>query len=193
MQVNIKILEGNWAEGLAMDKHMLWARPDGHTQSGHIHWDKERTQVGEAVYRLKYKFDWDQVQPLASCLKDNAIPLFDNIGFIVPMPATKVRDRQPVTAIAQALAKMIDKPCFEGLLIKAPGGVSLKDLQTKEQKIAAIGDSFSINPLISNNGCWNVLVIDDLFHTGASMEAACMALRGYDKVGRIYVASLTWR
>jgi predicted amidophosphoribosyltransferase len=66
-------------------------------------------------------------------------------------------------------------------------------LNSKEEKIDAIGDSLSINDVIQGDGPWNVLVIDDLFHTGASMEAACKVLRAYSKVRRIYVAVLTWR
>ena len=119
--------------------------------------------------------------------------MFDKVGFILPMAASNVRVRQPVTEVAQALAKLANIPCFDGLLLKAAGGVSLKNLDTKEEKVAAIGDSFSVNPIITNEGCWNVLVIDDLYHTGASMEAACAALRGYNKIDKIYVAALTWR
>jgi predicted amidophosphoribosyltransferase len=82
---------------------------------------------------------------------------------------------------------------FPNLLIKAKKGKSLKDLNTKDEKIEAIGDSFSVNDEISTEGKWNVLVVDDLFHTGASMEAACKVLRMHPKVGKIYVAALTWR
>jgi len=78
-------------------------------------------------------------------------------------------------------------------LLKAANGTSLKNLNTKEEKVDAIGSSLSVNDVITNNGKWNVLIVDDLFHTGASMEAACQVLRTYPKVGNIYVAALTWR
>ncbi|EPD0133479.1 ComF family protein, partial [Enterobacter hormaechei] len=117
----------------------------------------------------------------------------EKVGFILPMAASNVRARQPVTEIAQALANLAGVPCSDNLLLKAPGGVSLKNLHTKEEKVEAIGNSFSVNPIITNQGQWNVLVIDDLYHTGASMEAACAALSGYNKISNIYVAALTWR
>jgi predicted amidophosphoribosyltransferase len=88
---------------------------------------------------------------------------------------------------------MLKIPVFTDLLRKAHTGKKLKDLNTKEEKTEAIGDSFSINDEITNEGQWNVLVIDDLFHTGATMEAACKVLRKYPKVAKIYVAALTWR
>jgi predicted amidophosphoribosyltransferase len=82
---------------------------------------------------------------------------------------------------------------FSDTLRKSRNGKSLKDLCTKDEKIEAIGSSFSVNDQISTEEKWNVLVVDDLYHTGASMEAACKVLRAYSKVGKIYVAALTWR
>ncbi|QDL35837.1 ComF family protein [Serratia liquefaciens] len=193
MEVNIKDILGNWDRGVVLDKHSKFSVVTGKNQWGHNIYDTTRTEVGEAVYQLKYKSDWNQVKPLAQCLYDQVYPMFDKVGFILPMAASNVRVRQPVTEVAQALAKLANIPCFDGLLLKAAGGVSLKNLDTKEEKVAAIGDSFSVSPIITNEGCWNVLVIDDLYHTGASMEAACAALRGYNKIDKIYVAALTWR
>lgn len=193
MKVNLKMISGNWIKGVVLDKHTKSSVVTGVNEWGHNTYDTTRTDVGEALYQLKYKFDWNKVQPLAQCLYDNAYPLFEKVGFILPMAASNVRARQPVTEMAQALAKLADVPCFTDLLLKAAGGTSLKDLNTKADKVAAIGNSFSVNPVINNEGKWNVLVIDDLYHTGASLEAACAALRGYNKINNIYVAALTWR
>ena len=193
MEVNIKELSGSWDRGFAMDKHSKYSVMTGHNEYGHPIYDTTRTEVGEAVFQLKYRSDWTQVQPLAECLYKEAYPLFQKVGFILPMPASNARERQHVTEIAEALAKLSSVPCFSELLLKAPGGAPLKDLKTKEEKVKAIGDSFSVSPIITNDGCWNVLLIDDLYHTGASMEAACGVLRRYNKVNKIYVASLTWR
>ena len=115
------------------------------------------------------------------------------VGFIVPMPPSTQRLRQPVTDVANELSALLKVPVFDNLLLKAANDKSLKDLNTQDEKIEAIGDSFSVHDGIEGNGPWNVLVVDDLFHTGASMEAACKALRTYPKVRKIYVAALTWR
>jgi predicted amidophosphoribosyltransferase len=88
---------------------------------------------------------------------------------------------------------LVGVPVFHDILLKASNGKPLKDIKSKDEKIEAIGDSFSVNEAITTDGRWNVLVVDDLFHTGASMEAACKVLRKYDKVQNIYVAALTWR
>lgn len=193
MKVAVKQLFGPWDQGWALDKHMLSSTYLGEDEYGHARFDNVRTEVGEATYQLKYKHDWNQVEPLARSLADNIYPKLANVGFIVPMPASTIRSRQPVTEIAEALGKIVGKPTFTDILRKANIGKALKDLNTKAEKVEAIGSSFSVNDEIDGNGPWNVLVVDDLFHTGASMEAACNVLRTYSKVRKIYMAALTWR
>ncbi|MFU2319280.1 phosphoribosyltransferase [Rahnella sp. PCH160] len=126
---------------------------------------------------------------------DNAFPLFQGVQLIIPMAASNPRTRQPVSAIAESLAEKIDPSMnsFDGLIVKQSGGPSLKNLHTREEKLEAVADMFSYQPLISSEGSYNALIIDDLYHTGVSMEAAVAALRGYSKINKIYVAALTWK
>ena len=193
MKVAIREISGNWDKGFVLDKHTVSSTCVGHTPNGHPIFETTRTEVGEAAYQLKYRSDWNQVRPLAQQLADSIYPLFSKVGFIVPMPASSSRTRQPVTEVARALSEIVSIPVFEELLLKKPNGKSLKDLATKEEKIAAIGDSFNVQDQISSEGQWNVLLVDDLFHTGASAQEASKALRTYGKVNKIYVAVLTWR
>lgn len=176
-----------------LDKHTLQSVYLGDDEYGHARFNTTRTEVGEATYQLKYRSDWGQAKPLAEAIAYHICPKLTKVGFIVPMPASNPRHRQPVTEVANELGALVKVPVFDKLLVKAANGKSLKDLHTKDEKIEAIGDSFSVNDGIEGRGPWNVLVVDDLFHTGASMEAACKVLRAYPKVRKIYVAALTWR
>lgn len=197
MKVNLKQINGNWDDGYALDKHMLKSTFLGNNDSGYPMFDNQRTEAGEAVYQLKYKSDWGQVEPLAKAVVDHVVPRLGKIGLVVPVPASKVRAKQPVYEVAREVAKRIKVASFEGTVIKASvaGGpeVALKDLHSKEEKVAALDGRFSIHDEISSEGRWNVLVVDDLFDTGASMEAVCAALRTYRKINKIYVATLTWK
>lgn len=176
-----------------LDKHSVSSVYLGDDEHGHPQFNTTRSEVGEATFQLKYRNDWAQAEPLAQAIASNIYPKLSEVGFIVPMPASSQRARQPVTEIANKLGAILKVPVLHNVLIRAKNGKPLKDLSTKDEKIEAIGSSFSVNDEITNNGQWNVLVVDDLFHTGASMETACKALRTYPKVGKIYVAALTWR
>ena len=93
----------------------------------------------------------------------------------------------------RALSKVINRPVFENLLLKAPTNQRLKDLHGKQEKVAALGNSFSIHDEIRAQGAWNVLLVDDLYDSGASMEAAATALSTYPKVRNVYVTACTWK
>lgn len=195
MKVQVKQLQGNWNKGYALDKHMVSSTFTGYNEAGHPQFDNQRTEVGEAVYRLKYKSDWDQSGLLAAAVVKHICPLFPSIGLVVPMPASQARAKQPVNEVADAIAKSIGVTSFDNLITKAPSttGQKLKDLHTRAEKDAELAGKFSIVDAISGDGKWNVLLVDDLFDSGASMTAATAALKTYNKISGVYVVALTWK
>lgn len=179
--------------GFALDKHTIRSIPTGFNEFGHQTWDTLRTEVGEALYQLKYKKDWDQVEPLAKELAESVFPKFKNVGLIIPMPPSTYRKRQPVFELAVELGQLVETPVFDGILKKKSQGKQLKNLDNKAEKLEALDGVFSVIDEIEGTGPWNALLIDDLFDSGASIEMACLALRQYAKISKIYVATLTWK
>lgn len=196
MEVQVKKLEGSWDLGYALHKHTLSSTYLGDDEYGHPRFDTTRSEPGEALYQLKYRSDWDQVAPIAAQLQATLLPLFEKVGLIIPMPASTIRARQPVDELAAELGRITGIPVFDNIVVKSPppeGSPQLKNLHSREEKDAALQGRFSINPSITNDGCWNALLLDDLFDTGATMDAVCKALRTYNKINRIYAASITWK
>lgn len=115
---------------------------------------------------------------------------------IVLAQMTKMPLQQPVYLLAEELGQITGVPVFDNIVVQslAPErSPKLKDLPNREAKDAALAGRFSINSSIQNNGCWNGLLLDDLFDTGATTNAICNALRTYDKINHIYAASITWK
>lgn len=196
MQVQPRKLEGTWDLGYALHKHTLSSIYLGEDDRGHARFDNTRSEPGEALFQLKYRADWSQLAPLAAQIRSTLLPLFGPIGLIIPMPASTQRPRQPVDELANELERITGIPVFNNIVVKSPApkdAPSLKDLQSREEKNAALRGRFSINPAISNEGRWNALLLDDLFDTGASMDAVCTALRTYPKINRVYAAAITWK
>ena len=196
VKVLVKELDGSWDAGFALHKHTLSSVYLGDNEFGHPQFDTTRSEPGEALFQLKYRGDWSQVGPLAAELRQTLLPRFGKIGLIIPMPASTVRARQPVEEIAVELGRLAKIPVFNDIIVNVPaphGATQLKNLHTREEKDAALEGRFSINPSITNEGCWNALLLDDLFDTGATMDAVCRTLRTYKKIGRVYAASLTWK
>jgi predicted amidophosphoribosyltransferase len=196
VEVQIKKLEGSWNLGYALHKHTLSSVYLGDDQWGHARFENTRTEPGEALYQLKYRSDWNQVEPLAAQVQTTLLPLFGEIGLIVPMPASTVRARQPVNELANALSRLTGIPVFDQMVVKTPvplGSTPLKNMHSRAEKDAALAGRFSINQCISNEGCWNALLLDDLFDTGATMNAVCQALRSYRKINGVFAAAITWK
>ncbi|MZH99452.1 ComF family protein [Dickeya dianthicola] len=196
MQVQLKKLEGSWDLGYALHKHTLSSVYRGEDEYGHARFDNTRSEPGEALYQLKYRNDWNQIAPLAAQIQAALLPLFGKVGLIIPMPASTARARQPVDELATELGRITGIPVFKDIVVKAPipqGSPQLKNLHSREEKDAALQGRFSINPSITNAGHWDALLLDDLFDTGATMDAVCKTLRTYNKINRVYAAAITWK
>jgi len=193
MKNDLKEIAGNWNLGYSLDKHVLSSVFTGDNQYGHPTFDTTRSEIGEAIYQLKYRNDWTQVEPLAKVFVDCVFPRFKNIGLLIPMPPSTRRSRQPVLELTTAIGAITKTPVFDNILSKTTNGIQLKNITGKEAKIEILKDSFTITDGIQGNGPWNALIIDDLYDTGATLEVACSALKGYPKIKSIFVATFTWK
>ena len=116
---------------------------------------------------------------------------FADVGFIVPMPPTKYRKTQPLIKLAKKVGEKMKVPVFNNILIKNPVEQQIKDIKLKEDKIKALANAFAIKESITNEGQWDVLIIDDLYDSGASLEAAAQILATYSKVKNIHVGAFS--
>ena len=196
MQVNLKQIHGPWADGYVLDKHTLKSEYLGDNDQGYPQFDTTRSEAGEALYQLKYANDFSQAKPIAQAIYDNILPHFPMIGLIVPVPASTPRPRQPVMEIANELASLINVSVFTNIVKAVPlpsHAPKLKNLGTKQEKVEALKDRFSLNDGIKGDGSWNALLLDDLYDTGATMEAVCAILQTYPKIAKVYAAAATWK
>lgn len=191
MQVNVMQVNGPWDVGYVLDKHVLSSELIGQNAYGHNEYKTVRTEVGEAAYQLKYKSDYSKIQPLASAIATQIVPRLGFISFVAPMPPSKTRARQPVVELAREVGRLIGKPCLEDVLVKNGTTPQMKDIPTREEKTAALLGCFGFNDKLSTEGRFNVLLVDDLYSSGASFEAACTTLRQYPKIQYIYVAAVS--
>ncbi len=191
MRVNLIIISGAWKSGFVLDKHVAHSEYISHNEFGQAEYDTVRTEVGEAIYQLKYRSDLKQIEPLARIMANTVRASFPSVGFVVPMPPSKARATQPLVMLAKKVAEFLDIPFFEKILMKKAATPQMKDIATKEEKVSALINSFYINDAISNEGKWDVLLIDDLYSSGASMSSATKSLRMYHKINDIYAVAFT--
>ena len=190
MEVNIREIKGNWDLGYSLDKQTLSSTPVGQNQWGHMQFDTVRPDAGEALFQLKYRSDFTQVAIIANQLHTSFSQYFNSAGLVIPMPPSKQRQRQPVIEIARELARLMNRPCYENLLVKNADTPAMKDISSRDEKVNALINAFTVTDQLPD-GLYNVLLVDDLYDTGSSLEAATQVLRGYNKIHHIYVATVT--
>lgn len=190
MDVNVREISGVWDLGYSLDKHTLSSTPVGYNEFGHMQFDTVRPEAGEALYQLKYRSDYSQVPIIARQLFESLNGCFLSSGLIVPMPPSKSRTRQPVTEIAREYARLKGVPCIENLLVKTSATPPMKDIESRDEKVEALMGAFTVYDVLGS-GVYDVLIIDDLFDTGSSLEAATNVLKAYSKIRSVYVATVT--
>lgn len=182
----IKIL-GNWKKGLAFDVHTLDSTYLGVDEHGHDRWKNTRSDMGELVYQLKYRGNRRAIQDIVKML--DKIKGIESMDCIVPIPATNPR-RQPVLEIARALGKRRSVDVVENALIKATGGAELKDVDDPEERRELLGKSLTLSEDVDLRDA-DILLLDDLYRSGATLTVATDLLLTEGKVASVRVLTMT--
>lgn len=168
------ILEGNWAVGVAFDLHTLGSTYLGVDQYGHEQWDTTRSEMGELLYQLKYQHNHTVVPEIIALL--DRIKGIETLDAIIPVPSSdRTRKFQPVDLIALALAHKAGIPCMQDVLVKTNAATQIKNLQGMDARIEALEQQLQLQHITELQGL-NVLLLDDLYRSGATLQVATRLL-----------------
>jgi len=186
MTINpVKIL-GNWDEGYVLDKHMIRSSFLGEDVYGNPKYDNIRSELGELIYQIKYQHKYDNIDKVIDLIKPfiDSWKVLDDIDIILPVPASKYRERQPVNEIAFEISKYLKVHYVDDVLSKE-SSEQAKDMNYGEKqgiKIIAKKKAKKKHKL---------LLIDDLYQTGATLNECVKILREDSLLEKIYVLVMT--
>lgn len=163
-------LKGNWNQGFAYDNHIVESTFLGYDEYNHEKFDNSRSAMGELVYQLKYRNDISKVKFIIELLL-NGFSGWDYFDYIIPAPFSQQRVNQPVVLISQELSNKINVPFLQALYRDNVAGIPLKNINDRDEKLDLLVKSIKIlnNDLIKGK---NILLIDDLFRSGATLTAS---------------------
>lgn len=170
-------IEGAWSGGWALDLHTLSSVFIGYSASGREQFDTKRSELGELVYQLKYRQQSKAAEKIAATMAGflSAKPrVVSQIDLVVPVPPSTHRPVQPVNLITLKLARQLKKPCSENAIRKAQKTPALKSLTDLEKRREALDGAFEGDTAQLNGK--GVLLIDDLYRSGATANAVTLAL-----------------
>lgn len=119
---------------------------------------------------------------------DNKPNALVNIDLIVPIPPSTSRSTQPVFEIAKELGKRLKKQVSLDALKKTRETPGLKNIHDQEQRRELLDQAFKADATrLSGKG---ILLIDDLYRSGATANAVTLALMGAG-ASRVYFLAAT--
>ncbi len=149
----------------------------------------------KCIHLLKYKKQVKLIKPLGDIMVDYFIKNNDiniqEIDLILPVPLFRndylKRGFNQSSLLAKYLADYFSKPFTENLLIKEKNNISQVGL-SKVEREDNVKQVYSIN-LSSTMKFNNILLVDDIYTTGATIEACCRELKRTD-TKKIFVLTL---
>jgi len=187
MNINPRVIKGSWRYGVALDLHTLSSIPL--SDRG---FDTKRSEIGEALYQLKYKFDRSKIEPIAEVASEQILKwrVFRYLKAIIPIPPSNLdRPFQPVLELAKAISDKTRLPISNDYLMKIRETQALKNIEDTELRHQQMQNAFQV--VDQRYSQESVLLFDDLFRSGETLNSVCNALSTQGNVGRIFVLTVT--
>jgi predicted amidophosphoribosyltransferase len=192
IKIEPRKISGNWTHGWALDLHTVRSVPLGPDEWGHEMFDTTRSNIGEAVYKLKYKADKSQVGPIADTMASfiRSKPEFDDICAIIAIPPSNTTRRfQPVPAIAAVVGAQLGLPVPTNYLLKIKQTTPLKGMNDRQKRHEELEGAFKVAD--NRFAGKHVLLVDDLFRSGETLNAVSATLISAGKVAKVSAVTAT--
>jgi predicted amidophosphoribosyltransferase len=189
MGINPIKLIGNWDEGYALDRHTISSTLVGHDVYGNPQFDTRRSELGELIYQLKNRNKYDNLPLIMELVTPflSEWQAIKGIRSVIPVPpSTPYRPYQPAFEIAREVAAALGTHYFDNVLEKTTT-TKAKDLDG-EQKQQIEG---SILQAVFAKDKHSMLLVDDLFDSGATLTECVNVLRRDKNIDKIYVLTMT--
>jgi len=191
VEIHPRKIRGKWAEGYALDLHTTSSTFLGYDGYGHPQFETVRSELGELLYKLKYRADRSAVDSIAETAAEFLAEKWRvNVDLILPVPPSNTgRKRQPVLEVATAISERTGiELCLDGL-VKVKQTPQLKDVFNFKERVAALEGAFTVEKAKIQGK--SVLLFDDLFRSGATMNTIteCLTKDGGAEV--VYALTLT--
>lgn len=177
-------INGRWDEGYVLEQHMISSEFIGYDKNGREKYKNKRSELGELIYQFKYRNRIEKLPIIIEIIKHRIrnIRFTENIDVIIPVPASNFdRKYQPVYLIAKALARYMNKDYKEDILEK----IDKKQSKDGEFQMGCIIKKKNFSKLS------NILIVDDLYSTGNTLNEVVKLLRTDANINKIYCLVLT--
>ena len=190
VSISPKRLPGKWTAAYSLDLHTISSDFLGYDEYGHAVFDTKRSEMGELLYRLKYKSDTS----VARVIVESAVEFIREqkwaIDLVVPVPPSDAsRSFQPVMLLAQAIADELGVRCCIDCVVKVKDTPQLKGVFDPDKRRELLDNAFVVAARQLSGK--KVLLFDDLYRSGATLNSILQALTEEGGVRSAYALTLT--
>ncbi len=182
-------IKGPWKAGIVLDWHTLASQIVGHNEFGYPIFDNTRSEIGELLYQFKYRNDRGALQKILGTaveyLGDKAKGKFN---LIIPVPPSNPT-RTITSQLAYGLATGLGAKFSVSALVKCKNTNELKSVSDSEERKQILEGAFSADRQQLESKA--VLLVDDLYRSGATLEAAAEVVTAQGNARVVYVLAIT--
>lgn len=190
MQLHPQGVQGPWKSGIVLDWHTVDSKCVGENEFGHPIFETTRSEVGDLLYRFKYKNDQTALAPLVEVAAKYLEKAKSRFNLIVPVPSSNTaRKFQPTVLIAQGIAKLLSVAVAVDAIAKTCPTPQLKAIHAPEKRQQILAGVHTADP--TKLAGKSILLVDDLYRSGATMAAVTKVAYDQGKASAVYAFALT--
>jgi competence protein ComFC len=189
MELHPQGINGPWKTGIVLDWHTVSSKVIGQNEFGHPIFDNTRSEIGELLYQFKYRNDQNALQQIVRTLVEYlGDKIKGRIELILPVPPSDPT-RTVTSQIAQGLAKGLQLVFSSSALTKSKNTNELKSMTDPEERKKVLEGAFKVDKQQVEGKA--VLLVDDVYRSGATLMAATDAVIGLGNAKTVYVLAMT--
>jgi competence protein ComFC len=187
VDINPTRIPGRWSKGFSLDLHTTSSELIGHDEYGHPRFESKRSELGELLYKLKFRRNKRVIPEIAEVVVSFVEAYLPKVDLIIPAPPSTPRTEQPVILLARAIGERINVPVSEDCVWKTRETPQLKNVFDFDERLRLLDGAFEVDrPNVEDK---TILLFDDLFRSGATLNAITSVL--YDQGGASDILALT--
>jgi competence protein ComFC len=168
VKINPIKIDDRWHSGVALDLHTTSSTPIGYNEFGHMQFDTVRPDIAELLFRLKNRADRDSAGPIIETVANFLAAYRDKFDAIVPVPPSHQRAVQPVIVLAEGIGKALNVPVLSCISTTRPTA-QLKNITDPDERKKHVEGLYAVDAAQTQGR--NILLFDDLFRSGSTMNA----------------------
>jgi predicted amidophosphoribosyltransferase len=181
-------IPGRWRDGYALDLHTLSSTFLGYDEFGHPRFDNSYSELGGLLYALKSRTDRKAIPQIVDAAEKFMKSWKPPIEMIVAVPPSNERNLQPVLLLAKELSRRLGLPLIDCVkkLRKTPQPKNVTDF---DERIRLLEGLFKVDKSATRGK--RILLFDDLYRSGATMNALTDTLYDQGEATEVFALTIT--